>query len=336
MSLKNKTINSLKYFDWVSISYNDAAGLTASFSKIDLDSLEQLPGVIENISFGSRTKTFISYWYQLDYISHMLWNIGWNAEVALADFSDKPLIEINKEDLAMRLNAFLELSLNLWRSLLPLLNDFNTLYKKHNKNFSGQDFLLLDFWFHNLSVIDELMQAFNELELEVHFTPFPFPVSSEWGFRCDAMKLHEPTEEATSRIGEPLDSKKWSKNDFANYIYIRFLPFDINVFYEWLIYKKIENIYESKEAIVYAYLTNSKNGLNSLSLSTLKLLTINPILDFDILRKLHEQRENFDDDMTPKIKLWQMSNPHLLERKKNLDKVVIFKEGDCFGKSDTD
>ena len=180
------------------------------------------------------------------------------------------------------------------------------------------------------------MQVFGELELEFHFTPFPLHVSSDWGFRCDAIKLHEPTEEATSRIGEPLDSKKWSKNDFANYIYIRFLPFDINVFYEWLIYKKIENIYESKEAIVYAYLTNSKNGLNSLSLSTLKLLTINPILDFDILRKLHEQRENFDDDMTPKIKLWQMSNPHLLERKKNLDKVVIFKEGDCFGKSDTD
>ena len=77
----------------------------------------------------------------------------------------------------------------------------------------------------------------------------------------------------------------------------------MHIFYEWLISIKINNIYESKEAFVYAYLTNSETGLNSLSLSTLKLLTINPILDFDILRKLYADRKFFHAEESAKIAL---------------------------------
>ena len=82
----------------------------------------------------------------------------------------------------------------------------------------------------------------------------------------------------------------------------------MHIFYEWLISRKINNIYESKEAFVYAYLTNSETGLNSLSLSTLKLLAINPILDFDILRKLYADRKFFHAEEQQQARIANFAN----------------------------
>ncbi len=299
MSLKNKTINSLKYLDWVVISYNDAKGKTFSFSKIDLESLNRLPYTLE---YPSYTQTFppralISYWFPLECICHMLWNIVWTSQGYLEESLDKPLIEISEKDSLF--TTFLKYSVQLWFSLPPLLNDFNILYKKHNKDFSEHDFLLLDFWFHNLSVMDELMQAFEEFNLKLQFFIDPMRESKLFGFSLDDLKLLEPTE-SNLKI---LNCADWCKQDFINHIYKQFSKIDMHIFYAWLISRKINNIYKNKEAFVYAYLTNSETGLNSLSLSTLKLLALNPILDFDYMRKLHADRIKLHAEKSAKIDL---------------------------------
>lgn len=70
MSIKNKTINSLKYLDWVTISYNDAKCTTFDFSKINLEALGHLPYTLE---YPSYTQTFPpqalkSYGFHLTYM----------------------------------------------------------------------------------------------------------------------------------------------------------------------------------------------------------------------------------------------------------------------------
>lgn len=197
------------------------------------------------------------------------------------------------------LSSFTEVRLKTWTLTLPVVNDLYLLYVKHNKILSETAFVLLDFWFDSLQVLDELQLLFDELKLSIFFRKDLARLNKIFQLSIHDVFLIEPTEENL----KSLNCENWNKMDFINHIYFQFYKIDVTVLYQWLIYKKIENIYENKELFVREYIINSVNGLNSLSLATLKLLAINPILDLDRVRVLHQERNLYH------LKQWEAKGP---------------------------
>lgn len=200
--------------------------------------------------------------------------------------SNKQFDQVKPKKVTELLSAFTAVSLKTWRLTLPVVHDLYLLYVKHNKILSETEFVLLDFWFDSLQVLDELMLLFDELKLSISFRIDLACLNKIFQLSTHDIFLIEPTEGNL----KTLSCDSWSKIDFVNHIYNQFSKIDVNVLYQWLVYKKIENIYENKEIFVREYVINSLNGLNSLSLATLKLLAINPLLDLDHVRLLHEER----------------------------------------------
>lgn len=66
-------------------------------------------------------------------------------------------------------------------------------------------------------------------------------------FDINNILLLEPTEANLKR----LHCKNWNKTDYFNFIYNQFSKIDLNIFHEWLVYKKIKNVYENKNDFVY-------------------------------------------------------------------------------------
>ena len=186
-----------------------------------------------------------------------------------------------------------------WTLTLPVVHDLYLLYVKHNKILSETEFVLVDFWFDSLQVLDELMLLFDELKLSISFHKDLARLNKIFQLSIHDVFLIEPTEGNL----KSLNCENWNKMDFINHIYYQFYKIDVTVLYQWLIYKKIENIYENKELFVREYIINSVNGLNSLSLATLKLLAINPILDLDRVRVLHQERNLYH------LKQWEAQGP---------------------------
>lgn len=299
MSLKNKKINSLKYFDWVQITYNDAEGPTYSLAKIDIDSLDSIP---RGLDLTTPKEVLSNYWFPVFNVTTMFSNIIITTHFAFERFSSETLTELKQEDqkvLTVTLEGFFGISVQLWFSLPPLLHDLYFLYKKYDKILSERDFILLDFWFFNLSVIDELVQVFEELQLNLHFSVHRYIQSDIGQYDIHNILLLEPTEANL----KSLNCENWSKDDYVNYIYNQFSKIDVNIFYEWLLYKKIENIYVTKKDFVYNYLTNSQTGFKSLSLSTLKLLALNPILDLDHVRTRRAEKSRISAEKWAKLTL---------------------------------
>jgi hypothetical protein len=274
MSLKNNKITSLKYYNWIKIYY----------PKMDIDALERLPFDLEVFV---PPKTYTAYWFPWDAVVFLLACLPYNIKNWQKKISNKQLDQVNPKIAQELLSSFTEILLKTWTTMLPVVNDLYFLYVKHNKILTETDFVLLDFWFDSLQVIDELMFIFGELNLSIYFRKDPLRLSKMFELSISDIFLIEPTEENLKN----LNCKFWSKQNFVNYIYKQFSKIDVNVLHQWLVYKKIENKYENKEIFVREYIINSVKGLNSLSLSTLKLLAINPILDLDHVRVLHQERK---------------------------------------------
>lgn len=279
MSIKNKKITELKYFD----------AIHTFDGKIDFDEFARVPHALDVFM---PKKLLAIYWRAFgDICISLAWSVDYGIKdcikASIKKLSNKPIGDVaSKKFLYDSLNGFVSNRLKMWTMLIPALNDLYALYIRHNKLLGEREFILLDFWFSNLLVIDELMLAFEELNLKLHFYRSPLLLGKLFEFNIHEIFLLEPNEENL----KSLNCDNWNKEDYVKHIYKQFSKIDVNILYQWLVYKKIENIYESKEIYVYQYLTNSINGLNSLSLTTLKLLAINPILDLDHVRKLQEER----------------------------------------------
>lgn len=290
MSLQNKALINLKYFNWIHEYYGDIK--KRPFAKINSEEFQEIP---YNLNISANYE----FWFPLSNICFTLGHtIPVHTKETLKKFTkkgvNKILGSIDRQILEKNLESSMFICLRIWTILISILNDLYALYINLNKTLSDREFILLDFWFDSLPVIDELILVYENLtffhdvkKLKLTFNIQPGHLTKV--FRYDVFHVHllEPTEENL----ESLHCETWNKQDFVNHIYKQFAKIDVNLFNEWLIYKKIENIYETKEAFVYEYLTNHTNGLHSLSASTLKLLAINPIMDLDHVRKLSEERD---------------------------------------------
>ncbi len=302
MSVKNKKLEQLKFFKWTSLYYGD-------FKRINGEDYAKIPGFYDIIK-PLVTQVDFHYWFALTHDMDFILGLSIPIIVkeAIKKFSkkNKNLEFIDRKILEKTLIDFVLVSLKIWRLVVSNINDLYALYREYNKVLTEREFVLLDLWFDSLPVLDELMLIFHELvffhdtkKLKLYFEIHPAYRNKAFQADTNDIFLKEPTEENLKF----LNCEHWSKQDYVDYIYKQFSKINVNILHEWLIYKKIENVYTTKESFVYAYITNSVNGLKSLSMSTLKLLAINPILDLDYVRVLHKERNLYHKQ------LWDSKGP---------------------------
>lgn len=197
------------------------------------------------------------------------------------------------------LTDFLSVTLKGFMLILPVMNDLYNLYVEKNHILTERDFILIDLWFESLPVLDELILAFQEFKIKYKFQDHSTPEDSIFEYGCNDVVLKE----VTGKNLKQLNCENWSKENFVDYIYNKgFAKIDTNLLYQWLNYKQIPNIYETKEEFVRQYITNETTGLKSLSLLTLKLLALNPLMDLDYIRERKKRRQEYQATLpTPSI-----------------------------------
>ena len=293
MSIINKTFSELNYIKWLfAYNGNRVFDIKYPFLKINPDDLMDIPyklGVKNN-----------DYWFPLqDLGSLYLLGIGLSSVETYERFLKKKWSTwgvVDKYNLKIFLTKFLQLTLYIWTLALSVMNDVYKLYIEKNHILMERDFVVLDFWFESLPVLDELILSMDSFKFKYKFEDRSTSDDSIVEVTTSQIVFKEVTEKNL----ESLKCENWNKEDFVNHIYKQFHKIDVNLLYQWLVYKNIPNLYENKKEFVYQYITNETSGLKSLSLSTLKLLALNPLMDLDYIRDLFQKRRTYIASLPPK------------------------------------
>lgn len=286
MSIINKTFSELNYVKWLfAYQGNLVFEIQGPYLKINPTDLRRIPRTL-----GVNNP---DYWFPLQDLGFLYGvTLGLRSVETYERFVKKKWSTwgvVDNYNLKNFLTSFLQATLKLWVLVLPVMNDLYKLYIEKNHILMERDFVILDFWFESLPVLDELMLSMEEFKFKYKFKDYSTSDDSIVEVTTNQIVFKEVTEKNL----ESLKCENWNKEDFVNHIYKQFHKIDVNLLYQWLVYKNIPNLYENKKEFVYQYITNETSGLKSLSLSTLKLLVLNPLLDLDYIRELFQKRKKY-------------------------------------------
>lgn len=290
MSIKNKTFHELKYIQWLLHYFQDTLFiLKPSTLKIDPDAIAAIPQNL-GVPLDEHRNYYFPVFIMTDNIGIRLTLYSKKTYEKFLKKKWKTWGEVDYYNKKLFLTDMLSITLDIWMLNLPLMNDLYKLYVEKNHILMERDFILLDFWFESLPVIDELILALYESNIKYKFHDSSTAEDSIFEYGCNDVVLKEVTGKNLKKAG---CEDWWTKDDYINHIYKEFARIDINLLYQWLNYKNIPNIYETKETYVRQFITNETTGLKSLSLSTLKLLALNPLMNLDYIRLRKKQRNEY-------------------------------------------